>query len=248
MTESPLWRRLVREPLLHFLVVGALVFAVDSTIASKKGDPSLIRLAPAVDAELKAIFRNARGRDPVAGELQVLRQRWLDNEVLYREGLALKLDLGDDAIRDRVIFKALNVVQSRLELPAIDDAALRAWFEQRRADYDEPPRIDFLEAVIQGKPAPEAVAGFAHALNSGKAPKIESGLRIFNGRPQASVAGSFGAEFAAALQALPVGEWRALPSKEGVRAVRVEGRTAGRPADFETVRNEVLQDWKDRTM
>lgn len=246
--HSSRWARLLREPLLHFLMIGAVLFALDHAVASKEDDPSVIRLGPVIEAELKTVFRNARGQDPNADELQALRQRWLDNEVLYREGLALRLDQGDDAIRERVIFKALNVVQSNLALPKIDDAALREWFERHRANYDEPPRVDFLEAVMEGKPAPEEVAAFAKALNMREAPQIKSGLRVFKGRPEATVVQSFGADFSAALQQLPVGEWHALPSKEGARAVRVEGRTAGRAADFESLRTQVLQDWKDRTM
>lgn len=247
-SKVSLWGRALREPLLHFLALGAIVFAVDYAVASKEDDPSAIRMSRAVDAELKDLFRDGRGKDPGDEELEALRQRWLDNEVLYREGLALGLDRGDEAIRERVIFKALNVVQSNLALPDIDDAALREWFESRRSDYDTPARIDFLEAVVQGKPTVEEVAAFAKALDTGAATEIKSGLRVFKGRPQASVAESFGEDFATALEQLPIGEWRALASKEGPRAVRVEARTPGAAADFEVVRNEVLQDWKDRRM
>lgn len=240
--------RLLREPLLHFMAVGAIVFAVDCAVASREKDPTVIELGPAVDEQLKALFRNARGQDPDHAELQALRQRWLDNEVLYREGMALRLDQGDEAIRDRVIFKALNVVQSNLELPPVDDAALREWFERHRKNYDEPARVDFLEAVLEGKPGLEAVADFAAALNAGTTPDVKSGLRVFKGRPQTTVADSFGADFAAALAQAPTGRWQALQSQDGPRAVRVEARTPGQAADFEAVRTRVLQDWKDRTM
>ena len=70
--------------------------------------------------------------------------------MLYREGLALQLDKGDTAIRERVIFKALSVVDSGLKLPEHDDKLLQAWFEQHRAKYDDPARFDFQEAQLAG--------------------------------------------------------------------------------------------------
>lgn len=242
------WTRLFREPLLHFLVLGALVFVVDYSLASREEDPNVITIGPSVDEELKEIFRGSRARDPDAAELQVLRQRWIDNEVLYREGLALRLDQGDSAIRERVIFKALNVVQANLELPPIDDAGLREWFEQNRTRYDEPERVDFLEAVIEGKPSAETVESFVAALNAGADSEVKSGLRVFRGRPRSSIVASFGEKFAAALTELPTDRWHVLASSDGPRAIRIEKRSETVPAEFAAVREAVMQDWRDRRM
>lgn len=240
--------RWLRDPLVHFLVFGAVVFAVDYAIASRQEDRSTITLGVDADAEIRKMFSDARGREPDATELAALRQRWFDNELLYREGLALGLDRGDSAIRERVIYKALNVLQADLEVPAADEETLRAWFEKERVRYDDPPRVDFLEAVLPGKPAHEEVAAFAAALNSGQPTEQQGGLRVFKGRPEATIVDGFGKDFAERLAALPVGEWQALDSKDGPRAVRVEGRTAGTPARLEDIRETVLQDWRDRRM
>ena len=80
-----------------------------------------------------------------------MRQVWLDNEVLYREGLALGLDKGDTAIRERVIFKALTMVDANTKRPAFDEKVLREWFEKNRARYDQPARYNFQEAVLAGE-------------------------------------------------------------------------------------------------
>jgi hypothetical protein len=115
------WRTLLREPLLHFVVFGALIFAVDHVIAARQQNPKVIEVGPEVDKEAKSLFRGAFGREPSDKELAVMRERWIDNEVLYREGLGLRVDQGDTSIRERVIFKALNVMQANLTLPQIDD-------------------------------------------------------------------------------------------------------------------------------
>src|SRR4029077_20656165 len=91
-----------------------------------------------VDDEAKQVFRASRGRDPNAAELMALRRVWLDNEILYREGIALQFDKGDAAIRERVIFKALSVVDANVKLPPVNDSVLRKWFDSHRDKYDEP--------------------------------------------------------------------------------------------------------------
>lgn len=238
----------LREPLLHFVVLGALLFGVDHFIAGQTDDPHTIVLDAVVDNEAKQIFGASRGRPPNDEELRALRQVWLDNEVLYREGLALGLDEGDKAIRERVIFKALSVIDAGTKRPPYDEQVLRDWFEKNRAKYDEPARYDFQEAVLAGESSEAAVRAFVSALNSGTAPDVEAGLRVFTGRPHGNLVQSYGTEFAAALEASPQGEWRALQSKDGWRAMRLESHTVAKPADFEQLRGVVLQDWTDATM
>lgn len=241
----PAW---LREPLLHFVVLGALVFAVDHLLVASTEDPRTIRVDAAVDREAIAVFKASRGRTPNADELYALRRVWLDNEVLYREGIAMQLDRGDSTIRDRVIFKALSAIEANVKPPSLDDAALRTWFEARRAKYDEPARYDFQEAVLAGENTESAVRGFVGALNAGNPGDAKAGLRVFKGRPHENLVQSYGAEFAKALEQGAPGEWRALQGKDGWRAIRLDATTPGRPAAFEAIRNVVAQDWTDAAM
>jgi hypothetical protein len=238
----------MREPVLHFVLLGALLFSVDHVLASRVDDPRTIVVAAAVDAQARQIFKTARGRDPNPDELGALRQAWLDNEVLYREGLAQQLDKGDPAIRDRVIFKALSVIETGLKLPLFDDALLRDWFELHRAKYDEPARYDYQEAVLPGKPARQELDELAGALNSGKPGESEGSLRIFTGRPDSNLVQSYGAAFAKALEESPRDQWRVLDSQDGPRLVQLKAIAPPRSANFESLRGVVLQDWTDTTM
>jgi hypothetical protein len=248
-SASASWvRNLIREPLLHFLILGAVLFAADSFIASREEDPNTIVVSAEVDKEAKQVFESARGRAPNAEELQALRQVWLDNEVLYREGLALGLDRGDTTIRERVIFKALSMVDAGTKLPSYDDQMLRSWFEKNRAKYDAPARFDFQEAVLAGDSSEATVRAFVSALNSGTPPDSEAGLRVFTGRPHGNLVQSYGAEFATELEAMPPREWRAIKSRDGWRAMRLESITPSVPAKFEQVRGVVTQDWTDATL
>jgi len=238
----------LREPLLHFVVLGGLLFAVDHALVSRSDDPRTIVVGAEVDSQARQLFKASRGREPDAKELAALRAVWLDNEVLYREGLAMQVDRGDTAIRERVIFKALSVVDANMKPPAVDDTVLRTWFEAHRAKYDEPARYDFQEAVLAGETAEAAVRAFVAALNAGTPGDAKAGLRVFKARPHDNLVQSYGAEFAKALEDAPPGEWRALPARDGWRAMRLEAVTAPRPAAFDALKGVVLQDWTDATM
>lgn len=242
------WASWLREPLVHFILIGGLLFAIDALIASREDDPHTIVIDAQVDADAIKVFEEARGRAPNEEELYALRRVWLDNEVLYREGIALGLDKGDKSLRERVIFKSLNVVEAGIKRPPMDEAVLRAWFERNRVRYDEPARFDFEEAVLSGERTESTARAFADALNAGSPGDAQAGLRVFTGRPRDNVVQSYGAEFATALEAGSPGEWRALPTRDGVRVMRLKALTPAKPATFENLGNVVAQDWTDAVM
>jgi hypothetical protein len=234
--------------LFHFILIGAVLFGLDASISGRADDPNRIELDSQVDAEARQIFASARGREPDAAELKALRQVWLDNEVLYREGLALGLDKGDKSIRERVIFKTLSMVDSNTRRPAFEDTVVREWFEKNRSRYDIPQRFNFQEAVLSGDGSEAAVRAFVSALSSGATPQVQAGLRVFTDRPHANIVASYGEEFASALESSPAGEWRALPTKSGWRAMRLDSVVPAEAADYEQLRGVVTQDWTDAVM
>jgi hypothetical protein len=241
----PTW---LREPLLHFLVLGAALFGVDHLLALQTDDPHVIVIGAEVDDQARQLFKGSRGRAPNAQELAALRKAWIDNEVLYREGLALQLDKGDTAIRERVIFKALSTVDANTQLPEHDDALLRTWFEAHRSKYDEPARFDFQEAVLNGTANEAAVRAFVAELNAGAPGDTRAGLRVYKARPLPTLAQSFGPDFGAVLERATLGQWQAVSTSEGWRAIRLEAMTPPRRASFDDLRGPVLQDWTDDTL
>jgi hypothetical protein len=102
--------------------------------------------------------------------------------------------------------------------------------------------------VIAGSRTDAGARSFADALNAGTPGDVEAGLRVFTDRPHDNIVQSYGAEFAQALETLTPGEWRALPSKEGLRVMRLKSRTPARPAVFEELGGVVFQDWNDAAM
>ena len=181
--------------------------AIDQFLVGRAGDPHVIVVSADVDREAIETFKAARGHDPNNEELAALRRVWLDNEILYREGLAMQVDKGDQAIRERVIFKALSVIDSNVKV--LQRPTTRFFVpgsRAHRAKYDEPGRYDFEEAALSGTNAEAAVRAFVEALNAGTPGDAKAGLRVFKGRPQSNVVQSYGAEFAKALVAIEAGD------------------------------------------
>ena len=245
MNVSNILKRASREPLVHFLLLGAVIFGVDHLLDARREDPQTIVISTAVQKESRDIFAAGMQRQPSASDMKKLLDRWTDNEILYREGLALGLDRGDPTIRERVIFKALSVMQSGLVLPKIDEPGLKAWFDTRHARYDAPARYDFMEAVVVGDSTPESVQAFVAALNANARNETESDLRSFKDRPRGNLEQSYGADFTRAMDEAPVDKWQAVPSIAGLRVVRLEARKPPVPAQFEAVKAQVWQDWRD---
>jgi hypothetical protein len=240
-------RALAREPLAHFVLLGGLLFGLDHLLNAKTDRAHTIVVGAAADREAIETFKASRGHEPNAEELTALRRVWLDNEILYREGLALGVDKGDDAIRERVIFKALSVVDSNVKLPQPDENTLRAWFQSHREKYDEPERYDFEEAALSGDP-PEATArAFVDELNGGTPGDAKAGLRVFKGRPRANVEQSYGPDVAKLLAASKPGVWQVVSTKDGFRALRLDAMIPAKPARFAALRGMVSQDWTDAT-
>lgn len=239
--------RWLREPLLHFVLIGAALFAVDHWLVSQADDPRTIVITREADDEARALFKSSRGREPNEAEMKALRQTWLDNEVLYREGLAMQVDRGDKAMRERVIFKALSVVEADVKQPPFTEQTLKDYFEANRAKYDEPARFDFQEAVLTDT-SEAAARAFADALNAGTPGNTEAGLRVFKGRPHGNLVDTYGADFAKLLEASPVGSWRALRTRDGWRVMRLDAASPAKPADFALLHGVVLQDWTDQVM
>jgi hypothetical protein len=244
---SSIWTRLKDEPLLIFLAIALLIFAGDYLISLSKADPKAIVITSELRQEVKQIYTKSLKREPTPADMKILLERWIDNEVLYREGLALGLDKGDSSIRERVIFKALSVTQAEINLPKLDENALQQWFTEHSEQYDAPALIHFEEAVVAGKPAAEDLKTFVGALNGKAKSNIDSSLEIFRDRPRFTIVDGYGEEFTKALEQLkPGGEWVSLESKAGARIVRLISVKQAEKANFEQIKAKVYTDWKNQ--
>lgn len=238
---------LVREPLVQFALIGLALWGLDHALSPVRDDPRRIEITEAVTTELAATFQKLRGRLPDAAEMADLRQTWLQNEVLYRQGMALQIDKGDVMIRERVIQKMSVLVHGGATVEKPDESVLRAWFQERADDYALPALLTF--RMIQTDAARDAAAAKAAEINAANQAGVQPpGPRLrsvgFVNRSHDNVLGLFGAPFTAALEAAPVNTWVPIESPRGWQLVLIEERTPKIMRPYEDVAEAVLTDWK----
>src|SRR5258708_14361249 len=90
-----------REPLLQFVLLGALIFGVDAVLHPPPKDEKVITVTKAMRQAFIDNFDEDKLRTPSDAEMEKMIESWVASEILYREGKALGVDRGDDMIRDR---------------------------------------------------------------------------------------------------------------------------------------------------
>jgi hypothetical protein len=250
--------RLLREPLVVFGIIGALLFAVN---AWRNGTPADAGDRQIVVTEDDLIQMAAALRVQDLGSLspvqfQNLLEVKIREEVLYREALAMGLDVSDTIVKRRMAQKMEFLAEDLSSLREPTEQELREWFETHPDAFAFPPRITFQhiyfssdERGSEAQSAAEAALAVAADLPITAAESAGLGdLFMFQdyyaARTPDQVAIEFGGQFAASLFELPVGRWAGpIQSGFGWHLAFIDSLTAGRMPLFEEVENEVRAQW-----
>lgn len=238
----------LRDPLIHFLLIGALVFL---TFGLRNGPQPVVREDVITVTEgdltrLGAQFQAMWRRPPEAAELRRLVEEHVRDEVYYREALKLGMDRGDQVIRQRLRQKMEFLTQAGAESLAPSEKDLRAFYESSADQFVRPPRISFRQILLdEDTDTEQAIA----ALDSGADPQgMGVGTLLPPGMQDAQpamVKGTFGAGVFAALADLPVGEWAGpVTSGYGRHLVKVTAYNEGGEPSFDDIRALVEKEWR----
>jgi hypothetical protein len=248
---------LLREPLVHFLLLGAALFALDAWLrpAADAGGGEIV-VSEARVRSLAQNFRRTWQRPPTRVELDGLVREHVREEVLYREALALGLDRDDTVVRRRLRQKMEFIADEAAALGKPTDAELAGYLAAHPDAFRTEPRATFSQVYLdprrRAKTLDADAARLLAELNRGGAAaapaKASDSLLLLEPRyenaARADVARTFGDAFAAALFAQPAGRWVGpLASGYGVHLVRVEAMKPGGVAPLEDVRPLVEREW-----
>ena len=236
-------RALVREPLLHFAVLGGLIFAADARLRPAAHDDHVIVVTKALRKSFIDGFSEDKDREPSAAEVQRMIDSWVASEILYKEGKAAGVDRGDQTIRDRIAYKLQLLIFDQIKVDRPDLDQLRVWFAANHARFDEPARVGFY--MTPGTDEATARRELADITSQHENPDLQNQTRAILARPVASIAASFGAAFLHDLQEAPLDTWTVLKSNEGWHAVRVDSRRPGTLARLEDVMDEASRIYHD---
>ncbi len=249
-------RRLVGEPLLHFLLLGAALFAAYGLINGREHTrDSIIITAGQID-HLTTGFARSWRRPPTAAELQDLINSYVREEVYYREAKLLGLDRDDPVVRRRLQQKLEFLSEDTAEHAEPSDADLSALLRAQAEKFRVGQTVTFNHVYFNPEihSDPESAAGeiLRKLRDSGAAANASTlGDRFllgakFDAVPIGEIAKLFGVSFAEQIAVLGSGIWQGpVKSGYGVHLVFVQERTAGRIPQLNEAREVVARDWKE---
>jgi hypothetical protein len=247
-------RKLLGEPMLHFLLIGIALFGAYRWMAPGDSGGRRIVITQGVVDDLVTQHVAARGREPSTTELNHLIDSYVRDEILYREGVRLGLERDDIVVKRRVRQKIEMIAEEDTSTRAPTDADLSAYLTANQARFVQPAILTF-EQVFLGQPSSgprvvHAVAVTREGLRSATDPVKLGKPTLLPYRmtltPADLVARDFGASFAAALEKVPVGEWVGpIDSSFGAHYVRVSARTPAVAPQLTAVRDQVVREWEN---
>lgn len=248
--------KIVREPLVHFVLIGAAVFGLYALVAvdEQGGARDTIVVSEGRVQQLAQVFARTWQRQPTPDELRGLVDSYVKEEVYYREALKLGLDRDDTLIRRRMQQKMEFVTEPSDELLQPDDDVLQAYLDVHRPDFRVEPRFAFEQVFLNPhRPGEAARVRAEDTLTILKAsediPPDVGDPTLLPGEmplsPLGGIARNFGDSFAANLTDLPENEWAGpIKSAYGLHLVRVTKRVDGYDPSLDEVRDAVVQKWR----
>jgi hypothetical protein len=252
-------RRLLKEPLLHFLLLGAGLFLAYALMQRNgaRREPGQIVVTLAEIEQMETGFAKTWQREPTPEELEALVRDRVREEVYCREAIALGLDREDSVIRRRLRQKMEFVSEDLAALAEPTDAELEEYLRTHLDSFRVDPRYAFDQVYLDpGKhgeklasDAAELLAQLNVAGSAVDASRLGDSVMIephFDASPASEIAKQFGGPFASALGRLQVGRWQGpVESGYGVHLVKISERVEGRVPALADVREAVRREWDD---
>jgi peptidyl-prolyl cis-trans isomerase C len=250
--------KLLREPLLHFLLIGAAIYLLYGAFAESvpEADDKTVVVSAAEIEWMKSSWQARWNRPPTPDEFDGLIQQYIREMVLYREALTMGLNQHDMVIRRRLAQKLEFLAKDLVALTPPTDEELVAYFDAHRDRYQEPVLYTFTQVFIDPDKRGDATLADAETI---KATLIELGEDIENAgdlgddfmlqsyypeKDPLEIQKSFGSGFAASLIELAPGQWHGpVLSGYGTHLVYVSHVRESPPPLFDEVRDQVVAEW-----
>ena len=246
----------LREPLIHFLLIGAalfLIFAVYDDTADPQS--SRIVITNGQIEYLKASFARTRQHSPTEQELQGLIYGYVREEILYREALALGLDKNDSVIRRRLRQKLDLMSDDLAGITIPTDDQLQQFLETNSDKFRIEPQIAFrhvfLDIAQRGNSALDEAARLLAVLSDEGSETNPETLgdsmmlpRTFQLTQVSEIAKLFGESFSIELNNITPGKWTGpVQSGYGLHLILVTEYVAGRLPRLDEIRETIEWEW-----
>lgn len=242
--------RFAREPLVHFLLAGAAVFALMSGRPADPGERRIV-VDEAMVTRLVDRWTTTYRRPPTPAEIDGLIREHVSDQVYYREALRLGLDRDDEVVIRRMRVKMLALATSEAETRTPGDAELQRLIDAHPERYSPEPRLDFEQLYLGAdgdaarKMAPLLIARLKAGKPLGVALPPAPIDRRFADVAPSEVAERFGGAFADSIGDLSPGAWHGpIGSGVGLHLVKLDRKQAAKVPRLADIRQRVENDWR----
>lgn len=240
----------LKEPVLHFLLIGVAIFAAYGLVAPNSKEGARIVVTQGVVDALAREYQARWQRPPAEQELTGLVEAYIRDEIMYREGTALGLGRDDPVIKRRVRQKLDVIAEEQLARDTPTDAELAAYLAQHADRFTRPGTVSFEQTYFPATAtAAELEAARASAVRGADPERLRPASMLpprVENVPLDLVARDFGDEFAAGIATLPLNEWAGpVRSGFGQHLVRVTARTPPIVPPLAEVRPSVAREWEN---
>lgn len=241
-----------REPLVHFLLIGVALFLTFEFVREQDDNaPNRIVVDASQVEQLAAQFKRTWLRPPTENELSWLIQRYVRDEVYYREALAMGLDQNDPMVRQRMRLKLEFLLEDLSAEEAPSDAELIGYLQQHPEDFQLKPQISFRQIYLnpdQHRDLATAAERMLTRLDEGALPDAIGDPTLLSEEytlaTPSEIARSFGEAFAQEVVALQPGAWTGpVYSGLGSHLVKVTERVDERLPELAEIRHQVEREY-----
>jgi peptidyl-prolyl cis-trans isomerase C len=251
------WKQWLREPLVHFLLIGAALFVGYRLLNPSQEAPAQSNRIELTQDDLlqMSVAWLAQGRPaPTPEQMRNLVENKVREEILAREAVALGLDKDDTIVKRRLAQKMEFLAEDLSALPDPTSAELAAWFESNAERFALPPRVSFRHlyfspdrrAARASDDAAHMLAKLAHEGADAPAELADPFMfqDSYGDRSPEQLAALFGLGFAQALLKLAPGSWQGpIESGYGWHLVFIDSITPRRVPAFEEVEADAKSEW-----
>jgi hypothetical protein len=242
-------RSLLREPILHFFLIGAAIFLVYAWVDESEpaGDTRVIAVSEQDAARLAGQFEATWKRPPTVDELDGMIEDHVRDEIYVREALTLGLDRDDPVVRQRLRQKMEFLTETGWDVANPSEAVLLAHLQDKADRFRVAPLIGFRQILLGEDGADPAailaeLAAEADPTRLGQRTLLPAAMRP---SPAVAVNGTFGDGFFEELAALSPGRWAGpVRSGYGAHLVWVETVEEGGLPELWAIRDKVERDWR----
>ncbi len=248
--------KFLRDPLVHFTLAAALLFAVYAALSRDERQDAMAQQVLISEGKIRWLqqtFSNQWQRTPTSEETENLVAGLVEEELLSREAKSLGLDQDDTIIRRRLAQKLGFLIDDTTRIAEPSDAQLRRFYSDNIDHFTSMPAISFRQVYFspQQRPNVEQDAKAALVLiSAGGETGAALGDRLmldaeFHDADQRTVSSLFGADFANAIFAMTPHAWHGpVASGFGFHLVEVTDQRPAESLPFDSVRDKVIVEWR----